>query len=403
VTESLEKRTNLKEYTIATQVFGRGDQYDPRVDSVVRVQASRLRSKLLEFYSSEGKDDHIIIELPKGHYTPIVSYLPNGSRSEAASHSPIVAGLSNVRHRPGLWPYYAAVSALFIAIFLGAVAIYYRSQAQQAVKGASSSTSPPPETFPLWSDFLNSREPVLVAYSNAVFRATPTGLKLLKPLTTADKDSEAGVAGTLQGTGANDLIIDYYTGVGEVAAVLALGNFFSRADKSFALKRSLVVTWEDFKTANMIILGSTAENLILRQLPQKQDFIFRLVSENRMTRFGIINLRPRPGEGSAFFTKPDGSFTSRTTEDYALISLLQGFDSKHKLMIIAGMTTFGTQAAAEYMTRPEYIADMTRHLNTAPSGQPPSLPRYYQVIVRIKVNGGVPVETSYVTHHVLGM
>src|ERR1044071_6748594 len=50
----------LKEYTIATEVFGRGDQYSPRTDSVVRVQASRLRSKLQEHYFTEAKSDQIL-------------------------------------------------------------------------------------------------------------------------------------------------------------------------------------------------------------------------------------------------------------------------------------------------------------------------------------------------------
>src|ERR671939_1877848 len=70
-----QQEDQLKEYTIATEVFGRGEQYSPRTDSVVRVQASRLRSKLQEYYFTEGKADQVLIELPKGHYTPSFSYL----------------------------------------------------------------------------------------------------------------------------------------------------------------------------------------------------------------------------------------------------------------------------------------------------------------------------------------
>ncbi|HKP14283.1 MAG TPA: hypothetical protein VJZ91_19340, partial [Blastocatellia bacterium] len=59
-----QQEDQLKEYTIATEVFGRGEQYSPRTDSVVRVQASRLRSKLQEYYFTEGKGDAVLIELP---------------------------------------------------------------------------------------------------------------------------------------------------------------------------------------------------------------------------------------------------------------------------------------------------------------------------------------------------
>src|SRR5205085_9292169 len=79
-----QQEDQLKEYTIATEVFGRGEQYSPRTDSVVRVQASRLRSKLQEYYFTEGKSDNVLIELPKGHYTPFFSYIQQGNGTASA-------------------------------------------------------------------------------------------------------------------------------------------------------------------------------------------------------------------------------------------------------------------------------------------------------------------------------
>src|ERR1700752_764484 len=60
--------TPLKEYQIATEVFGRPADFDPQVDSTIRVQAGRLRAKMAEYYSSEGAEDPIVVELPKGTY-----------------------------------------------------------------------------------------------------------------------------------------------------------------------------------------------------------------------------------------------------------------------------------------------------------------------------------------------
>src|SRR2546427_4811157 len=57
-----------KEYQIATEVFGRQKDFDPHLDSMVRVQAGRLRTKLTEYYASEGPDDQIMVELPKSTY-----------------------------------------------------------------------------------------------------------------------------------------------------------------------------------------------------------------------------------------------------------------------------------------------------------------------------------------------
>ena len=61
----------LKESVIAVEVFGRRPDHDPSQDSVVRTEASRLRARLAEYYIGEGKHDGIVIEVPKGGYTPV--------------------------------------------------------------------------------------------------------------------------------------------------------------------------------------------------------------------------------------------------------------------------------------------------------------------------------------------
>src|SRR5262249_8861656 len=58
----------IKEYQIATEVFGRSADFDPQLDSMVRVQAGRLRVKLAEYYNSDGAEDPIVVELPRGTY-----------------------------------------------------------------------------------------------------------------------------------------------------------------------------------------------------------------------------------------------------------------------------------------------------------------------------------------------
>lgn len=55
---------------IANDVFGRHDHFDPAIDSVVRVEAARLRTKLRDYYDSDGREDLIRFELPKGGYIP---------------------------------------------------------------------------------------------------------------------------------------------------------------------------------------------------------------------------------------------------------------------------------------------------------------------------------------------
>ena len=65
------RQADLKEYVIGVQVFRKEDTFDPRTDPIVRVQARRLRAKLVRYYREEGRSDPITIELPKGGYAPV--------------------------------------------------------------------------------------------------------------------------------------------------------------------------------------------------------------------------------------------------------------------------------------------------------------------------------------------
>jgi hypothetical protein len=71
VDETLSGRADsLKEYAIGVEVFGRGQDFDPRADTIVRVQARRLRAKLQQYYAAEGYPDSVAIDVPIGSYLP---------------------------------------------------------------------------------------------------------------------------------------------------------------------------------------------------------------------------------------------------------------------------------------------------------------------------------------------
>src|SRR6266536_610025 len=77
----------IKEYTIATEVLKRSDDFNPKTDNIVRVQAHRLRNKLEEYYSREGIRDPVRIFIPSGHYYP--EYDTKRSTQETAAVEPI--------------------------------------------------------------------------------------------------------------------------------------------------------------------------------------------------------------------------------------------------------------------------------------------------------------------------
>lgn len=86
----------LKEYVIAVEVFGRDASFDPRLDSLVRVEATRLRGRLKSYYKATGTEDPVRIELPAGSYVPVIFLNPE----TAAGHSaPVVPAPAGIRTR----------------------------------------------------------------------------------------------------------------------------------------------------------------------------------------------------------------------------------------------------------------------------------------------------------------
>jgi TolB-like protein/tetratricopeptide (TPR) repeat protein len=80
VEETLEGRSDrIKAYTIATIVFGRDDSFDPQSDSIVRIEAGRLRRSIERYYLTAGLSDSVRIEIGRGSYVPSFSALPTAA------------------------------------------------------------------------------------------------------------------------------------------------------------------------------------------------------------------------------------------------------------------------------------------------------------------------------------
>jgi len=98
VEQTLQRQEDkLKEYLLGVEVFGRMESFDPRIDSIVRVEARRLRYKLEKYYETEGHEDAVFIQLRKGCYVPIFAKKGNGldGLNGDTADVPYVHGIDN--------------------------------------------------------------------------------------------------------------------------------------------------------------------------------------------------------------------------------------------------------------------------------------------------------------------
>jgi hypothetical protein len=80
------------------------------------------------------------------------------------------------------------------------------------------------------------------------------------------------------------------------------------------------------------------------------------------------------------------------TEDYAVVALLRGIDPAHSVLILAGTTTMGTQAAVEYVCRPDSLEELLLRLSVSQTGEL----KPFEAVLHVRVVRGVPVKTDLV-------
>lgn len=351
------------EQHIGIHVFQRPPGYNSSEDSIVRTHARLLRQKLAEYFSTEGADEDIVIEIPKGHYLPV--FLPRHTQTAQAANgvsvtAPITStvvseALSTPRSLQQPWLTGLVVSLAFLLV--GGFVRY--------------ETRPNPvDRF--WAPFLPDNS-ALVIYSNAVFTGdSKNGLKYAPP-----SDSHGG--------GLPENYVDTYTGIGELASVYDLTQLFDRHHSHFILKRSMLVTWDQAQLNNLIFIGSVAENPSLRVLPSTRDFTMIAGVDYA----GIVNHHPKPGEPT-LYQRPEHPMT----KDYAILALMPGLQPGKKMLVFSGLTTLGTQAAVEFACHRD-TAEQLLAAAAAPNGEL----RPFEAVLETTIGGGVPLQTRLVAIH----
>jgi hypothetical protein len=365
----------LKEYQIATEVFGRQDDFDPQVDSMVRVQAGRLRAKLAEYYASDASaDDAVWVEMPKGTY--VLSFHPRGaagrnSENHTQAHH---ENLSQTQQIPRRWAIAVGVLAVLLAASLTVMAaLLFPRKAGETT--ATNDRPGIPAAFPIfWRGFLTGPEQPWVIFSNARFAGRPdTGMRYYN----AQRD-------------AGSPTLDHYTGVGEVLAVHELDTVFALLHQEIRVKRGSLFSLDDAKNNDLIFIGSPSENLTLLDIPGTQEFLFRQIPTGiRHGNTEIVNVHPQAGEPKEFMASPN---TEILTEDYSVIALVRGLNQTRSELILAGTTTIGTQAAVEYVSRQQSLEELLLRLAVSKSGEL----KPFEAVLHVKIVRGVPVATELV-------
>lgn len=326
---------SLKEYAIGLDVFGKPASYDPRQESTVRMHVGRLRQKLAEYYRTEGVDDAIVIDLPKGGFR--VTFEPRmGTDTVAPDAAPFAA--RTYRREAVL------AVGLLVALALAGYFGVRLWQANRATTGAVATISPELREF--WGPLLSSKRPLMLCL------ATPT-------------PSAAGV--------------------GAASGAFLLGQFLSQ-HRNVLLTPCEQLSAPEMAMGNVVFLGSAAGN---RQLT------IHVEQQVVLEPSGVRILKPLPGEEGFLADRPPADPLD-VDESYALISHVPGLYNDGEILYISANRAGGVSGGVRAFTDTAFARALLPKMKRAGV-----LPKYYQIVVKVRSMDELPVDFSYVLHREL--
>jgi hypothetical protein len=330
----------LKERTIGIDVFGRSTSYEPSDDATVRVKAGEVRKRLGLYYAGLGATDPVRIELPAGTYIPEFRWVEVPGAARPQEPAPDAMLQQSLRDHRFKW----IAAAVVVLLALAAIGWWL-------ARGRSSATA----LDQFWSPVLNGTAPVsLCAAYVPVY-----GLNRAAADPTRPEDFV--------------LLTDQFVGGGDLQATARLSSMLTRMQRPYVVRIGNDVSFKDLRSAPAILIGYSYTRW--KEISSE----LRYFIEVSNTRVGITdNGKPTP------WTIANLPADRRTNEDYAIVSRVFHPDTHAMLVEVAGITQYGTEAAAELVTNPDLLAEA---VNGAPADwQKKNL----QLVLHVKVIAGTP-------------
>ncbi len=177
---------------------------------------------------------------------------------------------------------------------------------------------------------------------------------------------------------------DEYACLGETIGLYRIAGLFNKAGKNLTLKQSRRLISEDLKNHDAILLGSSWVKEWWGNAPIRKCLTTGPSS-------AIISHNLLPGDEREYFARYDNE-TGKLIEDFAIITVKPGISERKTIMVVAGTRSEGTQAAIEYITDENYLADLNQRLHQTLG----AIPKYFQVLLKVSVDNGIPTNISVV-------
>ncbi|HLK63443.1 MAG TPA: hypothetical protein VKU19_08385 [Bryobacteraceae bacterium] len=372
----------LKERSLGVTVFGRPPDYDTSQDPVVRATAGEIRKRLAQYYQLPGHESEPRIELQSGSY--VAEFYFDQPPAASAPQTAIAPTAPPPADRSPAPSRRLKTTLLLCALPLTAVLLVllaYLLLPQARLERS--------DLGHFWGPILKPPGPVLlclgqpVAY-NLKSTVAQDAIQSLYPSQPPITGSDEGVIPK------KDLVIlwDRYVALGDSICMTRLTSLFDRFGKTYHIRGERSVTFADLRE-NTAVLIAAFDNQWTRRAagPLRFTFVKDSAHDTDLVR---DSQHPENVEWRLVGAWPFGEIAN----DYAVVSRIVHTPTDHPVVIAAGITEYGTRAAGEFLSTPEYFAEVI-----------PRLPRGWenkniQIVLRVPVVSHVPGHPQILATHV---
>jgi hypothetical protein len=369
----------LTEHGIGSSVFGKAQDYSVVEDSSVRVHIRQLRLKLLEYFDGEGRDETVIVEIPKGAYTALFRNIEQRTIPEQVALTEVSGHNSRIRLLP--WVLAAVFSVTTLAAWFHRPAV----------------APPPGPLWPVTTLFDANNHPVQIVVADVSYGMTRLADE--RQITLEEYLSPAFRSGQMfsneHPTPREERITKYLstsllTSYADLVAVSTLLQVSGSSSDLLVTRSARELRPRDLEEGSFVFVGSPSSNPWVSYFQDKLNF---------QEREGIVggsfkyfqNLHPNAGEQQTY---QGLAFTGSSGEDYATISLLPAPNGHGGVLILQGLQQEGTEAAALFLADAGDRQKLQQALGI--SGATPTHPVYFEVLIQVQAVAGSPNATSIV-------
>lgn len=372
--------SDLTEHNIGIAVFGKAADYSPVEDSSVRVHARQLRLKLHEYFDGEGRAEPIVVEIPKGSYTPIFRNMAQPPATDASAPAVDLPIPQQSRRSRTIFPW--------VVVALLAVACVWLS-----IRLATAPPRPTPPPWPLSAVFdgVTPTNIIIADVNYGMLRIIsqqegsleeylrPDMQQRMTPVHMSER--EARIMAYIS----NSTLTSY----ADVVVATTLSDMAEAGHGLISVRSARDLRLRDLESGNYVFVGSPSSNPWVLLYQNKLNFREgEGVVGDSMKYF--VNEHPLPGEQKTY---QGLEFTGSAGEDYATISLLPTASGRGSVLILQGLQQEGTEAAGLFLADNESRAQLKKALHIQGN---PTKPIYFEVLLRTRAVGGAPNATSIV-------